>query len=687
MKDYLADQIRNIVLLGHSGSGKTSLVDSILYYNGVTDRMGNSNQGTSSLDFEPEEIEKGQSIYTAVIPVEWNDCKVNMLDTPGYLDFVGEQESALKVADNALIVVSAIEGVEAGTISAYREVNRLNLPTIFFINKLDDEKADFDQVYNSLREQFGKSVILFEIPIIEDRKVIGSVNILRNKAWYYNDRKTAKDVPENMKDIVDEYYNHLAEAVAMTDDSLMEKFFEGERFTEEEIAVGLKTAVREGEIRPVYCGSALNQTGIKRLLDLITEYFPNYEEKGTVEAFDQDNSVIELETNEQEHLSAFVFKTIIDPFVGKISYIKIMSGVLTSDSEIYNVQKRAVERINAIYIINGKYQEAVGKLFTGDIGAVVKLSNTDTNDTLATKDYPVKHFPIDFSRPMLGVAIEPKSKDDEDKLSNALHRITEENKTIRIDRNRETNQTVMYGIGSQLIDVAIAKMKARYRVEVIKQPLKVQYRETIKGSVLAEGKHKKQSGGSGQYGHVFVNFEPADTEEMIFEETVFGGSVPRQYFSAVEDGLREAMKEGVLAGYKMVGVKATLTDGSYHDVDSKDIAFKTAARIAYRAGIPKAEPVLLEPMVTMQVVVPEAYTGTIVGDLNKKRGIITGMDYDPYHDQIINAEVPMAEVIEYATDLRSMTQGKGQYTYELSRYKEVPNSIATAVIEANKKED
>ena len=317
MKDYLADKIRNIVLLGHSGSGKTSLVDSILYYNGVTDRMGSSSNGTSALDFEPEEIEKEQSVYTAVVPVEWNDCKINMLDTPGYLDFVGEQEAALKVADSALIVVSATEGVEAGTINAYREIERRNMPTIFFINKLDDEKADFDTVYNSLRTQFGKSIILFEVPIIEDRKVIGSVNILRNKAWYYNDKKTAQDVPDNMKPIVDEYYNHLAEAVAMTDDSLMEKFFEGERFTEEEIAKGLCIAVRNGEIRPVYCGSAQNQTGIKRLLDLITEYFPNYEEKGTVEAFDEDDNIIELKTNENVDLSAFVYKTSIEPFLGK----------------------------------------------------------------------------------------------------------------------------------------------------------------------------------------------------------------------------------------------------------------------------------------------------------------------------------------------------------------------------------
>ncbi len=686
MRDYLSNEIRNIVLLGHAESGKTSLVDSILYYQGLSDRMATTKSGTSALDFDPEEIERDQSLYTSIVPIEWNECKVNMIDTPGYLDYIGEQEAAIEVADNALIVVSATEGLEAGVRSAYREVTKRNLPTIFFINKLDSDKADFEKVYAELRDEFEKAVILFEVPIIEDRKVIGSVNILRNKAWYYDDKETSKDVPEHMKDLVEGYYNDLAEAVAMTDDDLMEKFFEGERFSEEEIAQGLKIAVRAGQIKPVYCGSATNQTGIQRLMDLITEFFPTYEEKGVVEVVDRDNNTIELKTNEDEKLSAFVFKTIVDPFVGKISYIKIMSGVLTSDSEIFNVNKQESEKISSIYIINGKYQVAVGKLFTGDIGAVVKLVHTETNDTLATRDNQVLHKPIKFSEPMLSVAITPKSKDDEDKLSTALRRIEEESPTIKIVRNAETNETLIYATGDQLIDVLIKKMKNRYRVEVDRSEPKVQYRETIKGTVLAEGKHKKQSGGSGQYGHVFVQFEPSDEEDMIFEETVFGGSVPRQYFSAVEEGLREAMNEGVLAGYRMVGVKATLTDGSHHDVDSKDIAFKTAARLAYREGIPKANPVLLEPIVNITVIVPESYTGAIVGDLNKRRGLISGMDYDEYNDQVITGEVPLAEVIKYATELRSMTQGRGKFTYEVIDYREVPEHLAQTIIERAKED-
>ena len=680
MRDYLSNEIRNIVLLGHSDSGKTSLIDSVLYYKKITDRMGTTSTGTSASDYETDEVERGQSIYTSIVPIEWNDCKVNMLDTPGYLDYIGEQEAAIAVADNALIVVSATEGLEAGTTGAFREVSKRQLPTIFFINKLDSDKADFEKAYTSLRDEFGKSVILFEIPIIDDRKVIGSVNVLRNKAWYYDNKEQSQDVPENMKDLVEGYYNDLAEAVAMSDDALMEKFFEGERFSEEEIAKGLKLGVREGQIRPVYCGSATEQTGIQRLMDLITEYFPTYEEKGFVEVENTKGEIVELKTNENEKLSAFVFKTIVDPFVGKISYIKIMSGVLTSESEIYNVNKQESEKVSSIYIINGKYQVAVGKLFTGDIGAVVKLNHTDTNDTLATKDNKVIHKPIAFTRPMLSVAIFPKSKDDEDKLSAALQRINEENPTVTIDRNQETNETLMFATGDQLIDVVIKKMKTRYRVDVERKEPKVQYRETIKGKVVAEGKHKKQSGGSGQYGHVFVEFEPVDNEDMVFEETVFGGAVPRQYFSAVEEGLREAMLEGVLAGYRMVGVKATLTDGSHHDVDSKDIAFKMAARLAYREGIPKAHPVLLEPIVNVQVIVPEFYTGTIVGDLNKRRGLITGMDYDEYNDQIINAEVPLAEIVKYATELRSMTQGRGRFIYELIDYREVPEHLKDNII-------
>lgn len=466
----------------------------------------------------------------------------------------------------------------------------------------------------------------------------------------------------------------------MADDELMEKFFSGESFDEHEVAKGLRIGVRNGDIRPVYCGSATQVTGIERLLDLIREYFPSYAEKGMIEALDPDGIPILMETNEQEAFTAQVFKTIIDPFVGKISLLKVMTGVMSTDAQVLNVQKDKIEKLNQIYIVKGKHQIAVGKLFTGDIGAVVKLQFTDTNDTLATRLKPVTYAPIEFPKPMLGVAIWPKTKADEDKMSMGLQRMCEEDPSIRLDKNKETKETVLYGMGVQHIDVILSKLKSKYKVEVTTTEPKVQYRETIRGTVTAEGKHKKQSGGAGQYGHVFVKFEPCDGDEMVFAESVFGGAVPKQYFPAVEAGLRECMEKGVLAGYKVVGVKATLTDGSYHEVDSKEIAFKAAARLAYKAGMPKAKPILLEPIGKVEVLIPEEYTGTIIGDFNKRRGIILGMDLVDEKEQKITAEVPMAEMMKYSTELRSMTQGRGSFVIEFDRYEPAPQPIAEKVI-------
>lgn len=680
MRDYLANEVRNIVLLGHSGSGKTSVVEAALYFTKMTDRMGSTLDGTSTLDYDAEEIKRGVSVYTSLAPIEWRDCKINFIDTPGYLDYEGEMLSGLSVGDNALIVVGAKDGVQSGTERAWKLVNKTKLPTIFFINKIDEENSSFENTYNQLRDSFGKTVIPFEVPISENGKVVGSVNILRNKAWYHNDRTTPKEVPADMQDIVDEYYNQIAEAIAMTDDSLMEKFFSGEKFDENEVAKGLRIGVRNGDIRPVYCGSAINQTGIERLMDLISEYFPSYAEIGHVHAFNEKGEAIELETNEQEAMSASVFKTIVDPFVGKISYIKVMTGVLNSDSQVMNAQKDKAEKLNQIFVIKGKHQVAIGKLFTGDIGAVVKLQFTDTNDTLCTKNKIVTYAPIEFPKPMLGVAIWPKTKADEDKMSFGLQRLCEEDKSIRIDKNTETKETVVYGMGDQHLNVTLSKLKTKYKVDVETSTPKVQYRETIKAIADAEGKHKKQSGGAGQYGHVKIKFEPCDSEEMVFEENVFGGAVPRQYFPAVEAGLRECMEKGVLAGYKVVGVKAVLYDGSYHEVDSKEIAFKAAARLAYKAGMPKAKPIILEPIGKVNVVAPEEYTGTIIGDFNKRRGIIIDTEMIDEKDQQTTAEVPMAEMQQYATELRSMTQGRGSFVIDFDRYEPAPQPVADKVI-------
>lgn len=687
MKDYLANEVRNVVVLGHSGAGKSSVIEACLYFTKAIERYGKNNDGTTVLNFDPEEGKRGTSVYCHIAPVEWKDKKINFIDTPGYMDYAGEEATGLVMGDNALIVVNAKEGIEAGTERAWREaVSKQKIPTIFFVNKMDVENANFDTVYSTLREKFGKSVIPFEVPIIENGVVVGSVNILRRKAWYYNDRNTAKEVPSDLVGEVERYYNEIAEAIAMTDDELMEKFFSGETFDEHELAKGLRIGVRNGDIRPVYCGSAENQTGIERLLDLITEYFPSYAEKGRIQAETLKGDTVDMETNENEALSAFVFKTIVDPFVGKVSYLKVMSGVLNSDSQVYNSKKDVTEKINQIYVINGKYQIGVGKLFTGDIGAVVKLQATETNDTLCTRSRVIKYPDIEYPHPMLGYAIHPKTKADEDKLSSGIHNLMLEDHTIKLVNNEETHEQVLYGVGDQHIDLILSKLKSKYKVEVTTEKPTVQYRETISAKAEAQGKYKKQNGGAGQYGDVWVRFEPTDSDDMVFAEEVFGGAVPKQYFPPVEQGLRDCMSKGVLAGYKVVGVKATLYDGSYHPVDSKEVAFKEAARLAYNAAMPNAKPVLLEPIGKVVVTAPEDYTGTLMGDFTKRRGIILDMGTDEDGLQVIRAEVPMAEMLTYATELRSMTQGRGCYELAFDRYETAPHDVAQKVIDTRKSE-
>lgn len=692
MRDYLAHEVRNVTVLGHSGAGKTAVLEAMLHFTKATDRFGKTSEGSSIIDYDPEEVRRGLSVYTSIVPIEWKDTKINFIDTPGYLDFVGEMESGCAAGDNILIVVGAKEGVQSGTQRAWEVAMEKKLPTIFFVNKVDEEHASFDKAYQGLREAFGKSVIPFEVPILENDEVIGSINILRDKAWYFKgdkaDRNKSYDVPDNMKEVVADYKNQIAEAIAMGDDDLMEKFFSGEPFTEAELTRGVRLGVRNGEIRPVFSGSAINMTGIERLLDLIDKYFPTYGEQGTITVTDIDkNEPVELLTDEKGDLTVQVFKTIVDPFVGRISFLKVRSGVLSSDTTLYNPKKDKLEKISQIFIIKGKHQTAVGKLFTGDIGAVTKLAYTQTNDTLCEKG---KYYVVDeikFSEPMLGVAVWPKSKNDDDKLSNALNRMCEEDPTTRLVNNKETKENVLYGVGDQHIDVIVNKMKSKYKVEVNLTTPKVPYHETIKKTVIGEGRHKKQSGGHGQFGHVFVEFSPnPDSEDMVFEETVFGGAVPKQYFPAVETGLRECMAKGYLAGYRMVNVKANLKDGKYHDVDSSEMAFKLAAHLAFKDAMPKAGCILLEPIVSATVVIPDEYTGTIIGDFNKRRGTIMGMDMEGTH-QVINALVPLAEMMKYPTDLRSMTQGRGKYTQVFDHYDPVPANIAEKIIANADKQD
>ena len=691
MRDYLSLEVRNVSVLGHSGSGKTAVMESLLLYTKATDRFGKTSEGSSMIDFDPEEIKRGTSIYTSIIPIEWADCKINFIDTPGYLDYVGEKQAGFAVGDSTLIVADAKNVLESGTKLAYKASVEAKKPTFFFINKLDEEGTSFQEAYEQLHEEFGKSVIPFEMPIIENGEIVGSVNIIRNKAWYYKGDKAnedqAQEVPADMQEEVSLYKDQIAEAVAMGDDELMEKFFSGEEFTDAELTKGVRIGVRNGEIVPVYSGSATQMIGIRRLMDLIVAYFPTYSEKGIYTATTPDGEKVELMTSETEVLTAQVFKTIVDPFVGRISYIKVLSGVLSSDSTISNGNNGETEKIGSIYIIKGKHQTAVGKLFTGDIGALTKLQNTKTNDTLCEKGKILIADPIHFDEPMYGQAVFPKTKNDEDKLTTGLARMAEEDPTFIVNNNKETKETVIYGIGDQHLDVILSKMESKYKVQVDTADPKVTYRETITKKDVGEGRHKKQSGGHGQFGHVFVEFEPTqeDSEEMIFDQKVFGGAVPKQYFPAVETGLCECCQKGPLAGYKMVNIKATLLDGKYHDVDSSEMAFKLAAHLAFKDAMTKVHPILLEPIMDVKVIVPDSYTGTIIGDLNKRRGQIMGMEPEN-DDQIIEAQVPLAEMSKYSLDLRSMTSGLGRFTMSMNRYDPVPDNIAQKVIEQSKTE-
>lgn len=685
MRDYSAQDVRNLVLLGHAGSGKSALVQAFLYKTGKVERVVEASSGQSVVDFEPLEVSRGQSIYLSLVPIEWEDRKINIIDTPGYLDFVSEAIAGYSVADNALIVVDGKEGVDIGTQTAWSWIERDNKPTLFFVNKMDDEDVSFHKVYNELRDEFGKSVIAFEIPIREDGNVIGSINLLSKKVWYYGQPDTPHSVPEEYEDIVAQHWEEIVEAAAMTEDALMELYFENGDLSEEEVLRGVAIGVRTGEIRPVYCGSAANGVGIRRLLDLISEYLPTYGERGEVKAKNSKDEEITLKTSETEKFSAQVFKTIVDPFVGKISYLKVMSGILSTDSQVYNDRNREMERISAVYSVSGKHQLGVGKLFTGDIGAVTRLQYTTTFDTLSTKEYPIIFDKPILPQAALGMAIWPATKKDEDKLSTSLARVIEEEISAFTENNPETKELILYGLGDQHLEIMSRKLKDKYGVEITMTVPEIAYRETIRKKVTGEGRHKKQSGGAGQFGHVFVEFEPFDTDEMVFEEKIFGGAVPRQYFPAVEQGLREAMEKGVLAGYKVVGVKTTLVDGKYHDVDSKEIAFKQAGRLAYLDAMPQASPMLLEPIVEVKVTVPESYTGAVIGDLNKRRGMIMGMDAID-GGQLITAEVPLVEVGRYLSELRSITQGRATYTQKFLRYDAAPDHVADVVVARRKQE-
>ncbi|NLK37192.1 MAG: elongation factor G [Epulopiscium sp.] len=684
MKSYTANQVRNVVLLGHSGCGKTTYVEAALFYSGASKRFGKVDEGNTVSDYDPEEIRRKVSISTSVLPVEWKDTKINFLDTPGYFDFSGEVKLAMSAADTALLLVSAKSGVEVGTEKAWDYVEEMQMPRIIFVNHMDDENADFEKTLADLRAKFGKAVAPLQIPFEDENgNFIGFINLIKRDARKkVNGKLQPCEIPEDKKEEIEVLRSMLVEVAAESSDELMEKFFNDIELTEEEIYDGLKAGIKNLSIAPVMCGSATLGYGVKLLLNTIVRFTPPALEcrKG-FHIIDSEGKSSFREANDK-NLVAFVFKTISDPYIGRLNIFRILSGTMDNNMTIYNPEKDTVEKVSHLYVIRGKEQIEVDKLYAGDIGVLAKLSNTSTQDTLCLKEDVVVLPKVTLPESVLTMALVPKGKGDEDKISAALSKLREEDPTLQMEVNKETKQTLIHGVGEQQLDILVNKIKNKYKIEVeLVDPI-IPYRETIKSKVKVQGKYKKQSGGHGQFGDVWIEFEPSgdQTKPYVFEEKIFGGAVPKQYFPAVEKGLQECVNAGVLAGYPVVGMKATLVDGSYHPVDSSEMAFKMATSVAFKDGMAKAKPTILEPIDHVEIIVPEKYMGDIMGDINKRRGRILSMDSVGKKKCII-AEVPAAEMHKYATDLRSMTQSRGEYTHRFERYEEAPADIQKKVIE------
>lgn len=687
MKEYQTDKIRNVALLGHGSCGKTTLTESILFTTGVTKRKGRVEDGNTISDYDKEEISRQFSIGTSIIPVEWKDVKYNLLDTPGYFDFIGEVNGALRAATGAVIIVDASSGVEVGTEKAWKYTEKNKLPKIIFLNKMDKENINFDKIMNDLREQFGNKVVPFAVPIGESESFKGFVNIVDMIGRVY-DGKDCVDaqVPEGMNDIIEPLREMLMESVAEADEELMEKYFEGEEFTTEEIHRGLRKGIMNSDLVPVLIGSSQNNIGVHTLLNMINAYLPSPSDVGVHEGVKPGTTEkIQRKVDKNEPFSAFVFKTIVDPFVGKISLFNVCSGKISKDADVLNANKDENERFGSLFLLRGKSQIEVSTIIAGDIGATAKLQYTETGDTLCDKNNPIQYNEIDYPDPCLFLAVEPKAKGDEEKIGSSLARMTEEDPTFIVQRNAETKQLLIGGQGNMQLAVITNKLKNTFGVEVELTDPKVPYRETIKGTSSVQGRHKKQSGGAGQYGDVHIRFEPSQLD-FEFDEEIFGGSVPRQYIPAVEKGLRESIEKGVLAGYPVVNMKAVLFDGSYHPVDSNEMAFKIAASLAFKKGMEQAKPVLLEPIVRVEILVPEDYMGDIMGDMNKRRGRILGMEQQEDGNQLVLAEAPQTEMFKYAIDLRSMTQARASFRMEFARYEEVPAHISEKIIAEAKAE-
>lgn len=684
MKVYRTDEIRNVVLLGHGGSGKTSLVEAMAYVSGATNRMGKVADGNTISDFDKEEQKRGFSIGTTLVPIEWEKAKINVLDTPGYFDFVGEVEEAVSAADAAVIVVSGKAGVEVGTEKAWALCDKYNLPRMVYVTEMDVDDASFREVVEELTERYGKVIAPHFQPIRENEKLVGYVNVIKNAGRRYTGvgQREECEIPDYCLPNLEKYREKLLEAVAETSDAFMERYFNGEEFSVEEIRSAMRTEVMDGDIVPVAMGSNIEAQGVANLLSDIVRFFPSPEYRECVGVNNTTNEIYEAHYSFSGPKSAYVFKTMVDPFIGKYSFIKVCSGVLKGDDVLYNASTDTEEKLGKIYTMSGNKPEEVSELFAGDIGAIAKLSSTKTGDTLSTKNNKVLFGKTEYSKPYTYMKYVCKNKGDEDKVSQALHKLMAEDITVKAVNDSENHQTLLYGMGDQHLEIIASKLLGRYKCDITLETPKVAFRETIKKKSDVDTKYKKQSGGHGQYGHVKMRFEPSGDQETpyVFEEEVVGGAVPKNYFPAVEKGLQESVLKGPLAGYPVVGIKAVLYDGSYHPVDSSEMAFKTATIQAFKKGVMEAGPILLEPIVSAKVVVPDDYTGDVMGDLNKRRGRVLGMNPISGGFQEIVADVPATGMFGYCTTLRSMTGGRGTYSYEFVRYEQAPADVQEAEI-------
>lgn len=679
--DNINDKIRNIALVGHTGVGKTTIAEAMLFNAKVIDRMGKVAEGTSVMDFDEQEIQRKISISSSMACLNWKNNIINIIDVPGFFDFEGEMIQSLSVCDSALVVLSAQGNISVGSEKAIDYCLENKIPLMIFINQTDKENADYNATINALKEKYKSKIAPIEIPIMENSKMKGYIDVLEGKAFLFTDKGPQETKLEGL--IKEQYENiklQLTETAAETDDSLLEKYFADGKLADDEIIAGVKKGISGNNAIPVLAGSGLYNKGIINLMNSLIKCMPSYQDNKEITLTDLEDKEIKLKCNENESFSAKVFKTIADPFVGKMNLFKVYSGLVKSGNTVYNTTKDKLERINSILVLKGKKQESVDSLKAGDIGAFAKLQYTGTGDTLCDPSKKVKFSPLKFPKAVLSMAAYSLKSGDEDKIFSGLNRLLEEDVTFSLDKNLDTGEMLLSGLGETHIDVIRKKLKTKFGAEIVLKTPKIAYKETIKKTALAEGKHKKQSGGHGQYGHCKIRFEPCLEGDFVFTDEVVGGSVPKSYIPAVEKGLKESIKKGILAGCPVINLKAVLYDGSYHDVDSSEESFKMAAHIAFKDGMPKANPVLLEPIHKIEVTVPESYIGDILGDLNKKRGRIHGME-GVDKNQKITAEVPLAEIFKYATDLRSLTHGRGNFSTEFVRYEEVPKEIADKIIQ------